>query len=116
MIYNYVEKITIILDLRKEEWNLEWYIFIAFLLIYLCVISIVLHNNNISIDNVFLKIASLILFIFMSCRAVSVGADTKQYVHAFFQIQYIPLSDLFNTSVYGIGGVRTKIRKWLFAV
>ena len=43
---------------------MEWYIFIASLLIYLCVISIILHNNNISIDNAFLKIASLILFIF----------------------------------------------------
>ena len=42
---------------------MEWYIFIASLLIYLCVISIILHNNNISIDNAFLKIASLILFI-----------------------------------------------------
>lgn len=60
--------------------------------------------RKIDVRNLVLPICVGVLAFFMSCRAVSVGADTCQYTWGFEQIVHIPWSKLFTAKIYGAGG------------
>lgn len=73
---------------------------LIFPMCYACIGDI----REINVNNLVLSICIGLLAFFMGCRAVSVGADTCQYVYGFEQIVATPWTELFTTKIYGVGG------------
>ena len=81
-----------------------WYYGILVLLIFPMCYACIGYIREINVNNLVLPICIGILAFFMGCRAVSVGADTCQYVYGFEQIVTTPWTKLFTTKIYGVGG------------
>lgn len=81
-----------------------WYYGILVLLIFPMFCACIGYIRDINVNNLVLPICIGLLAFFMSCRAVSVGADTCQYVYGFEQIATTPWSELFTTKIYGVWG------------
>lgn len=81
-----------------------WYYGILVLLVFPMIFAYIGYVKNIDVKNLTLPICMGILALFMSCRSVSVGADTCQYERGFEQIAVTPWSRLFTTKIYGVGG------------
>ena len=81
-----------------------WYYGILALLIFPMCCAYIGYKKEINVKNLILPICIGPLAFFMSCRAISVGADTRQYVRAFEQIAVTPWSRLFTAKIYAWGG------------
>lgn len=81
-----------------------WYCGILALLIFPMCYAYIGYKREIDVKNLVLPTCIGMLALFMSCRAVSVGADTCQYVYGFEQIAATSWAKLFTTRIYGIGG------------
>ena len=62
------------------------------------------YLKGIDVKNVVLPMSMAVLAFFMSFRAISVGADTREYVWGFQQIASTPWHNLFINKIYGVGG------------
>lgn len=81
-----------------------WYVMILLLLLYPAAITIMGEKQRINYDSITIFISSCIIVFFMAFRAVSIGADTKQYCYGFNQIKQLSFMELFITPIYGLGG------------
>lgn len=81
-----------------------WYYGILALLIFPMCYAYIGYKREVNIKNLILPLCIGTLAFFMSCRDVSVGADTCQYAYGFEQITTTPWSKLFATKIYGVGG------------
>lgn len=82
---------------------MSWYVVILFFLFILIGFDYLGHTRRINMDNLIILVCAMVLFFFMGCRSVTVGADTIQYVHGFRQICNTDFLDLFTINVYGFG-------------
>lgn len=81
-----------------------WYIVILGLMLVPMTFAIIGAQKQINTNKLVLFYSAAILLPFMALRAPSVGADTKQYIYGFTQINNAIFRDLFEISVYGVGG------------
>ena len=81
-----------------------WYIVILCLMAMPMTFVYVGYSKKINMNRLVIPMCAAVLLFFMACRAIEIGADTRQYVYGFRQICNIRLLDLFKVRVYGIGG------------
>lgn len=77
-----------------------WYIMICALMLYPLSIVYVGRISEKKTQCVALLMACIILWFFMAMRHVSVGVDTKYYMHVFSQFQDIPLYKVFTAETF----------------
>ena len=83
---------------------MSWYLMILATLILPMSIAYIGYIKRINVDKLVILLSIGVLAFFMSCRAVSVGADTRQYVWGFKQIINTSYNELFTTKIFGLGG------------
>lgn len=84
-----------------------WYLTIITILIYLINIAFIGYSKGINTDKVVLPISLFVLAFFMCLRSIEIGADTKQYVYVFSQINSMSFKELFSSRIFILGQYET---------